>query len=84
MTRLTSLCILTSWAVLATTASSEEKPMKLFDGESLTGWTFFLNDPEAKMSDVWSVKDGLMICEGEPMGYIRTKKKFKNFKLSVV
>ena len=55
----------------------------LFDGKSLSGWTFFLVDPKAKMADVWSVREGLLICKGEPMGYLATKKKFKNFKLVV-
>ena len=60
-----------------------EKAAVLFDGQSLNGWKFFLVDPDAKMEDVWSVNDGVLICKGEPQGYLATKKKFTNFKLVV-
>ncbi len=55
----------------------------LFNGKDLTGWTYYLVDPDVKMADVWSVRDGLIICKGEPMGYIATKGKYTNFKLVV-
>ena len=35
------------------------------------------------MKDVWSVKDGILICKGEPHGYLCTDKEFDNFKLVV-
>lgn len=55
----------------------------LFNGKDLTGWKAFLVDKNAKLSDVWSVRDGVLICKGTPMGYLSTKRKFKNFKLVV-
>ena len=55
----------------------------LFNSEDLGGWDYFLIDPNSKMSDVWSVQDGILICQGEPMGYLYTNKDFKNFKLTV-
>lgn len=55
----------------------------LFNGKDLSGWTHYLVEPDVKMSDVWSVRDGLIICKGEPMGYIATKGKYTNFKLVV-
>lgn len=59
------------------------KEVNLFDGKTLDGWDYFLVKPELKMSDVWSVKDGVMVCKGEPLGYIATEKKYKNYKLIV-
>ena len=58
---------------------------KLFNGKDLDNWTFFLNDENgpADPSDVWSVKDGVIRCTGEPFGYIRTKDTYRNFKLTV-
>jgi hypothetical protein len=53
----------------------------LFDGKSLEGWEVHLVDPEVKLEDVWSVQDGVMVCKGEPLGYLATTKEFTNFKL---
>jgi len=55
----------------------------LFNGKDLDGWEHFLVDPKLKMSDVWSVKDGLLVCKGKPMGYLATKKDYTSFKLVV-
>ena len=63
--------------------ADEQKTVKLFNGKNLKGWEYFLTDPAAKMDDVWSVEDGILICKGEPKGFLATKKKFKNFKLTV-
>ena len=56
---------------LTSAASAAEKrcqPVDLFYGECLDGWKYFLAEPDVKMEDVWSVKDGLLVCKGEPMG----------------
>ena len=63
--------------------ADEQKTIDLFNGKDLSGWEFFLVDPNVKMEDVWSVKEGLLVCKGEPMGYLATSKEFKNFKLVV-
>jgi putative heme-binding domain-containing protein len=55
----------------------------LFDGQSLAGWTYFLEDRKARMEDVWSVKDGVLRCAGNPLGYLRTKEDFTSFELVV-
>jgi len=67
-------------------ASAAEKPegaIDLFDGKTLAGWEHYLVKPDVKMADVWSVADGLIICKGEPMGYIATKEEFTSFRLIV-
>lgn len=58
-------------------------PIELFDGKTLDGWTFFLTDKNAKMSDVWSIHDGVLRCKGQPIGYLRTVKDYANFVLDV-
>ncbi len=70
-------------ASIASAAEKESKPCNLFNGKNLDGWGFFLVEPDVKMEDVWSVKDGLLICKGQPNGYLSTEKKFDNFKLVV-
>jgi|GEM_PF-205704 len=74
--------LLTFIAALQFTTAADET-LNLFDGKSLAGWEHYLVDPEVKMADVWSVDDGLLICQGEPMGYLATKKTFTNFRLIV-
>ncbi len=59
------------------------EPLPLFDGKSLDGWRYYLEDHLVGMEDVWSVRDGLLICKGEPLGYLYTKRPFKNFRLLV-
>ena len=65
--------------------AAEKKPaaIELFNCTCLAGWDCFLIDKDVKMEDVWSVKDGVLVCKGEPLGYLFTKKEFKNFKLIV-
>ncbi|MFO0826837.1 MAG: DUF1080 domain-containing protein [Phycisphaerales bacterium] len=55
--------------------------IRLFDGTSLAGWKQFL--PEGDPSKVWSVKDGAIHCEGNPVGYLVTEKEFTNFELTL-
>lgn len=57
--------------------------IKLFNGKDLTGWTAFLLD-DGKMEDVWSVDDeGVLICKGNPVGYIRTEADYTNYVLKL-
>jgi hypothetical protein len=67
-----------------------QKPRPLFNGQDLSGWTHYLWDSAAKKQDtttprsaVWSVEDGVLICQGKPSGYIRTDREYENYKLSL-
>jgi hypothetical protein len=74
-----------AYSLTGITAQAEEaKTIALFNGKNLSGWEYFLTDESAKMEDVWSVQDAVLVCKGEPMGFLATKKKFKNYKLTVV
>jgi hypothetical protein len=64
-------------------AGAQSAPVALFDGKTLSGWSHFLVDPAVAMSDVWSVKDGAIVCKGEPLGYLLTKAEYTNFTLTV-
>ncbi len=50
----------------------------LFNGKDLTGW---VNVNTAK--DTWSVRDGMLICSGHPIGVMRTEKQYENFLLHI-
>lgn len=58
-------------------------PIVLFDGTSLEAWAFHLVDPAKKLEDVWSIQDGVLVCKGEPLGYLVTKQAFENFRLTL-
>jgi hypothetical protein len=62
----------------------------LFNGKDLTGWSPYLWDRQTKSQDktttasaVWSIDNGVLICQGRPSGYIRTDKEYENYRLSV-
>ena len=52
----------------------------LWSDDSLDGWIW--HGPGA-MDAVWSIADGVVSCEGSPIGYIRTEAEFTNFELEV-
>ena len=63
---------------------AEADEVALFNGKDLPGWTFHLQDPEKKMEDVWSVKEGVLLCTGKPAGYLRTiKDDFHDYVLTL-
>ncbi len=57
--------------------------VNLFDGATLDGWEIFVADPEVKKEDVWSVRDGLLVTTGEPIGFLHTTESFQDFELVV-
>lgn len=55
-------------------AADIPKFRELFNGKDLSGW---VNVNTAK--DTWSVRDGLLVCTGKPIGVMRTEKQYENF-----
>src|SRR5262249_7719386 len=58
--------------------------VKLFNGKDLTGWRAFV-DPKKQVEpdQVWSVKDGVLVCQGVPYGYVLTEKDYGDYVLRV-
>jgi hypothetical protein len=50
----------------------------LFNGKDFTGWKFHL-PKDADPSKTFSIKEGVIHCNGKPFGYIHTDRKFKNY-----
>ena len=59
-----------------------ETSTKLFDGKSLDGWSHVLVGEGVKKEDVWSVKDGVLVCKGNPLGYLFTNESYQDFRLT--
>jgi hypothetical protein len=69
--------------VLPVAAAAQSQPVRLFNGKDLSGWSHYLADPKVSATDVWSVRDGVLICKGEPLGYLYTNDDYTSFKLVV-
>lgn len=48
--------------------------VSLFNGRDLTGWVNVNGRP-----DTWRVENGMLVTTGEPHGFIRTTRTFRNF-----
>lgn len=50
----------------------------LFNGKNLAGWVNVNTD-----KSTWTVRNGLLICSGHPIGVMRTEKQYENFILQI-
>ena len=69
LTVIVLLCV-QSW----TKAAEPMQIRELFNGKDLSGW---VNVNTGK--DTWSVRDGLLVCTGKPIGVMRSEKQYENF-----
>jgi hypothetical protein len=65
-------------SIVSTQAQGIPQFKPLFNGKDLTGWVNVNTAP-----DTWSVRDGMLICSGQPIGVMRTEKQYENFLLHV-
>ena len=69
--------------VWSCTQETIPQSVELFNGENFDGWTLFLPGDSVAVEDVWSIKDGVVHCTGQPNGYMRTNEIFSNYKLTL-
>ena len=60
----------------------KEKTM-LWNGSDFSGWKLFTGEPDHDVAKTWSVKNGLICCEGKPAGYMRTEKDYADYLLHI-
>lgn len=85
MKRLLLALVFALFGLGAVTRAGDDDWVKLFNGKDLTGWTRFL-DPKKKDADpdkIWTIKDGVIHCEGSVNGYLLTEKEYDNYVLKV-
>ncbi len=70
-------------AAVPASMGAQSQPVQLFNGRDLSGWSHFLVDPKVPASEVWSVRDGVLVCRGEPLGYLYTDTQYTSFSLIV-
>ena len=76
MKRLTALLILAGGGVLSGGVVPEFRD--LFNGKDLSGWINVNTD-----KDTWSVREGMIVCKGQPIGVMRSEKQYENFILHI-
>ncbi len=76
MKRLMALLVLAGGSVLSGGVVPEFRD--LFNGKDLSGWVNVNTD-----KDTWSVRDGMIVCTGHPIGVMRSEKQYENFILHV-
>lgn len=76
-------CLLGLLVCSCATNRGDRGPVDLFDGASLQGWDFVLADPLVKLGQVWQVENGLLVCQGTPVGFLYRSPEVTNFRLVV-
>lgn len=61
-------------------AASSRATVELFNGRNLDGWQHVLDDPTVSREAVWSVRDGIIVCKGEPLGVLYSKEVLTDFR----
>jgi hypothetical protein len=72
-----------AWCFCLATSATLADGVSLFNGKDMSGWTYVLDDASKKMEDVWSVEDGVIVCQGRPVGYLRTEGEYENYVLEL-
>jgi hypothetical protein len=65
------------------TPGAHKRTIELFNGKDLAGWQHVLAEPEVKMSQVWNVENGILTCQGKPLGALYRGPAVTNFRLVV-
>lgn len=61
--------------------SDSQHKIMLWNGKDFSGWKLYVADESLNVNDIWSVRNGVVLCKGEPKGYMRTKDKYANYRL---
>ena len=81
MHRLASLVCLCLAIAVSVPAHAQEAPPQwrnLFNGSDLTGWKNINTAP-----DTWSLRDGMLINTGKPIGVMCSERMYENFVLHI-
>ena len=77
------LLFLITAALFLFTVGSCSQTENIFNGKDLSNWNFIIDGDKAAPGDVYSVKDGAILIQGNPFGYMYTKKKYSNYTLEL-
>ncbi len=69
-------------ALLLITGCAQQST-SIFNGEDLSNWQFIVEENEVPAEEVFSVSDGIITVKGEPLGYMYTREKYRNYTLEL-
>ena len=76
--------IAASFAMLLSSCAVAPNKTELFNGRDLNNWVFVLENGSVRTVDVYKInKEGNILIEGKPFGYMRTEQKYGDYKLHV-
>ena len=64
-----------------TIAAAGGEAIGLFNKKDLEDGYVYLKDADADAKGVWKVQDGELRCSGNPVGFLRTKQEYSDYKL---
>jgi hypothetical protein len=67
----------------ATATASTDSVVQLFNGTNLDGWRAVYTDGPGDIHTAWSVKEGILRCQGQPIGYMQTTAHYESYTLIV-
>lgn len=71
--------------VLGPICQAQDAEKTLFDESLVQNWGFFSGKKDATLGDTWNLRDvdgkRILVCSGEPYGYLRTKRAYRNFRM---
>ena len=70
-------------AALLPGCSPRESGRPLFNGHDLAGWEWRCAEPGVAADRVWSAAEGVLLCRGEPKGFLETAEEFGDFELTL-
>jgi len=88
-TQLAVLLIITLLAISDVTMAqvktnkTKGEKIQLFNVKDLGNWVFQLKDPAVDPASVFTVQKGVIHISGNPLGYMRTKNVYSDYKLHV-
>ena len=57
------------------------KVIELFNGRDLAGWTVFNDLTRGDGVGTWTAREGAIVCQGKPRGFLRTNVDHANYRL---
>ena len=63
--------------------TAEQGSARISDNLKLKDMEYYSADPQVEIQDVWCMEDGVLICRGNPLGYLYTKGDMRDFTLKL-
>ncbi len=77
------MALKTVFVILTMVGCTSGEKEFLFNGQDLDNWVIYTDDASVNPDSYYYVKDGFIENTGVPMGYMRTKKSYSNYRLHV-